>query len=158
MVYFRRMPIFLSGGFFCRVGGGFIQKQPQNGGLKQAKMRENYDICTGNVHKKSHRAKKLAFGRNETPSTPVNQKQPDLDYTEFFQVHPKFPLTTSETLSCAKAVLLRIRVLFNNIDCTRSHKFYTVRSSALRRDVLSMCDVIHCKRHIVTDIKVTIKI
>ena len=121
-------------------------------------MRENYDICTGNGHKKSHRAKKLAFGRNETPSTPVNQKQQDLDYTEFFQVHPKFPLTTSETLSCAKAALLRIRVLFNNIDCTRSHKFYTVQSSALRRDILSMCDVIHCKRHIVTDIKVTIKI
>ena len=102
--------------FFVGWGGGFIQKQPQNGGLKMAKMREKHDICTGNGHKKSHRAKKLAFGRNDTPSTPVNQKQQDLNYTEFFQVHPKFPLTTSETLSCAEAALLRIRVLFNNID------------------------------------------
>ena len=123
-----------------------------------AKMRANHDICTGNGHKKSHQAKKLAFGRNDTPSTPVNQKQQDLDYTEFFQVHLKFPLTTSETLTSAIASLLRIRVLFNDIDWTRSHKFYTVRLTSARRDTMSMCDVIHCKRHIVTDIKVTIKI
>ena len=99
-VYFRRVQIFLPGGFFSRAGGGDIPKIKPKLGVQNDKNQGKKTINAPVVAtKKSHWAKKFAFGRNDTPRAPVNQNQQKLDYVRFFQVNLKFPLTTSDTLS-----------------------------------------------------------
>ena len=66
--------------FFLGRGGDIARIRPKMGGLRRTKMKVKYEICIGNGHKKSHWAKKMAFGRNDAPRAPVNQKQQKLDY------------------------------------------------------------------------------
>ena len=104
--------------------------------------------------KKSHQVKKMALGGNETPKTYGNQKYIDLDYVRNFQVNLKFPLTSSRQSTVVFASFTSIIRSHTNKTPQELYSETNLKSATCSARLLSSFS----KLHIVTDVKVTIKI